>query len=119
MKLKEIKVSCSEISKLAKQHGYKLVDLTDKSDSEKQRIRITNNDALCAILKHFKVPHKREKVKTVLHQSDIPDYEIAMVRDGKHANYHNTGFTGGRDGKDDPNLESMDIEEAFFFIKNS
>lgn len=117
MKLNEIKLpSATEIDRLAKEHGYKQVDLTNADKDTKHKVRIKNNDVLCWLLTHFKIPHERKPVRDYLHNDEIPKYEKGIVAKDKHINYHQSGFQAGMSGKDNPKMSSLDIVAAFKYI---
>lgn len=96
----------------------KMRDLKDTPESEKRQTRIWFNDALAAKLENEGVYYSRIRVREYLDDDSIPPYEVGVIVNDKHANYHNDGFHGGQDGKDDPVLSSMTLDAAFDFLAN-
>jgi len=94
----------------------KLTDLSNETPSVKRAERIKQNDELARKLEREGVDYFRQRVQAYLNDDSIPPYEVGVVVGSKHANYHETGFHGGQNGRDDPNLDSMDIEAAFSFL---
>lgn len=107
-------VQDDDVSKYVKSARWEHLDLSNKTARTKESVRNKNNEALAKMLDHFNIKHKREKIKDVLNDKSIPDYELGIVIDGRHVNYHNTGFTGGEHGVD--SKKGMNLEDAFWFI---
>jgi len=114
MKLKDLKPSDENIRQTSKELGCEFVDVTDLSEDEKKRIRTKNNNLFSKLLNRFGISHNRKKVKDILDDDTIPEYENAIVVGNKHINYHNKGFTGGSADKD--TTDQLDVIKAFRFI---
>jgi hypothetical protein len=108
-----------KIMDLAKSYGYMRVDITESPDKIKKVVRIANNEALCKILTWLGIDHERAKTKDIVDKQiagSIPDYEISIVVDNKHVNYHNKGFQLGMKGIDFPNQVNL-IKAVEFLTK--
>lgn len=115
MILAEVKQpSNEEIETITEKNGYQQADLDGKTEKQKEKIRNKNNNAFSKLLDHFGVDHERKKVRIILQDEEIPDYELGIVVKNRHANYHNSGFTAGMNGKDI--LDNVDIVKAFNYI---
>ena len=118
MKLKDLVIdvpSDIQILKSAKKAGYERVDISGMSDPEKKRIRIKNNDALAFIVERI-ADMKRKKVKDILGNKSIPDYELAVVVGDRYANYYHFGFVLGHHRHDTSTKKASIIVAVKYLI---
>lgn len=97
MKLDELKV--------------KYQDLTNANEDVKRRVRIHNNNVLASHVKGS----RREQVKNILNDPEIPSYEKAVVVGDRYANYYHTGFILGKTNKDS-NHKNVTLDQAVEFL---
>ena len=117
MKLNEIVIeipSDIQILKSAKKVGYERVDIEKMSEPDKKKIRIKNNDALAFVVERL-TDMKRQKVKDILQNNYIPDYEVAVVVGDRYANYYHNGFVLGSHNED-TNVKNAGIDKAVKFL---
>lgn len=115
MKLKDLNPSDKDIRQAAKNLNGEFIDITNAPEDVKKRVRIKNNNLLSKLLDKFKISHGRKKLRNILNNDKIPEYENAITVGNKHINYHNTGFHGGIAGKDTTN--QLNVVQAFRFLQ--
>ena len=118
MRIFEVSTAFSDrIEQIAKQSGLQITDVKNKSELQKMEVRIKNNNVLASIVADLIPDTKRQKVKSILNNLDIPDYEIAVVVGNRYSNYHNDGFVLGENGHDIKDHAS--ITDAVNFLLDS
>lgn len=109
-RLEESSMKLSEVA----EPSITLKDITNASKAHKETLRNNNNNCLANILKDIGVGFTRKKIKDILDDDSIPEYEVGVIVGNKHVNYHNKGFRGGVNGKD--TTKEMNTEDAVKFI---
>lgn len=75
-------------------------NLSGLPTDEKKRLRLEYNEVLYKALNDKGIKFKKKKVRDLLNDQEIPDYEVAAVVGTRYANYEKSGFATGEDGKD-------------------